>query len=548
MLRISIIDDSRSTTLRAEGKLAHEWVDEARRVWHVLKEGNGSNQHQRELVMDLVGVTFVDDLGRQLLADMRDSGVRFVSAGPMITGLLEELSPGDCVPRRNRFKKALLSVLFLILVFVSGRMFAEGPGMPILTLADAVELAKAHNRELKIQQIQAAISNAEVAIAKTKRLPSLSTDVYASGLLAPISFEFDRGAFGTYEDIGPIPDTKTKVTAERSFNIFAMMQVRQPLSQLYRINLGIRAKEAEQKMAEQVARRTEQEVVRQVRSAYYAVLQTRSAFKASEASVASLSELRRVLFDRVQQRSALPADEFDVRAALARAQQDKFVLENTYATQKEQMNLLLGRDPDTEFVVESNLIFEPAEEDLVIAQQTALARRPELQEAALRVEAADYDRRIKKAERLPDVGVFMSYFSPFNVDVVPKNIAAAGIQVSWEPFDWGRRSKELEQKKLALEQAKAASQQSRDGVKLEVKRAYRSLREASSMAEVARLGSEAAQERLRVVTNQFDSKAALLKDVLESQSKVAEAEHTQQEALLAYWNAKAEFAKAIGED
>jgi outer membrane protein TolC len=99
-----------------------------------------------------------------------------------------------------------------------------------------------------------------------------------------------------------------------------------------------------------------------------------------------------------------------------------------------------------------------------------------------------------------------------------------------------------------LEQAKLSSQQSRDAVKLDVKRAYRSLREAGAMAEVARLSSEAAQERLRVVTNQFDQKAALLKDVLDSQSKVAEAQHTQQEALLAYWNAKSEFAKAIGED
>ena len=546
MLRLSIIDDSRSTTLRAEGKLAHEWVDEARRIWHVLREGDGS--HQRELVMDLVGVTFVDDLGRQLLADMRNSGVRFVFAGPMMSGLLEELSTGARAPKATRMKKVLLSLFLLVLIFASRAVFAQGSAAPVLTLAEAVALAKAHNRELKIQQFQAAISDAEVGIAKTKRLPSITTDIYASGLLAPISFEFERGAFGTYENIGPIPDTNTKVTAERSLNIFATAQVRQPLSQLYRINLGIRAKETERKMAEQVARRTEQEIVRQVRSAYYAVLQTRSAFKASESSVASLSELRRVLFDRVQQQAALPADELDVRAALAKAQQDKFVLENTYETQKEQLNLLLGRDPDTDFAVEANLLFEAAEEDLALAQETALTRRPDLQEAVLRVEAADYDRRIKNAERLPDVGLFMSYFSPFNVDVVPKNIAAAGIQVSWEPFDWGRRSKELEQKKLALEQAKAASQQSRDTVRLEVKRAHRSLREASSLAEVARLGSEAALERLRVVTNQFDQKAALLKDVLDSQTKVAEAHHTEQEALLAYWNAKAEFAKAIGED
>jgi len=172
MLRISIVDDSRSSTLRAEGKLAHEWVDEARRTWHALRDSNRSQQ--RELVIDLAGVDFVDEPGRQLLAEMHDSGVKFISTGPMIARILEELSTTDQAPTRSGWKKAFWSFFFLMLVCACGRLFGEGPGIPVLTLTEAVEQAKAHNRELKIQQMQAAISGADVATpGRNVCLPSL---------------------------------------------------------------------------------------------------------------------------------------------------------------------------------------------------------------------------------------------------------------------------------------------------------------------------------------------------------------------------------------
>jgi hypothetical protein len=41
--------------------------------------------------------------------------------------------------------------------------------------------------------------------------------------------------------------------------------------------------------------------------------------------------------------------------------------------------------------------------------------------------------------------------------------------------------------------------------------------------------------------------AALLSDVLQSQSTLAEANHQFQQALLDYWTARAEFEKALGE-
>jgi len=545
MLRISIFDEPFSTTMKLEGKLSKDWASEAERVW----AGVAQRPEKQKKIIDLFDVTFVDDFGRQLLVEMNRAGAKLVGSGPMIAGLIEEIQ-GPAKPRSNgRLKKILFSLLALTALFtLVSRSAAQQASRNVLTLNEAIALAKLHNRQIKIQQLEAASAQDDVAIAKTHRLPSLQTDIYASGLLAPISFEYERGAFGTFPDIGPVPNTKTKVTAERSFNVLATGQLKQPLTQLYRLNLSVRALEANQQIAAEEVRKTEQEMLRDVRKSYYAILQTRSAAKANQVSVASLSELHRVLLDRLKLETALRSDELEVRVALAKAQQERVTLFNSLAYQCEQLNLLLGRDPATDFEVEEVSQLEAQEEDLGAARARAALMRPESRQSELKVKAAELDRRAKKAEGLPELGAFVSYASPFNVDVVPKNIAAAGLQLTWEPFDWGRRKRELDQKQHVVEQAALSSQHTHDAIQIEVGQAFRTLQETHANVEVASLNAEAVQEKLRVVTNQYEQKAALLKDVLDTRSKVAEAEHQRMESLVAFWNAKAEFAKAIGEE
>jgi len=546
MLRITVLDEPYSVTLKAEGKIIQEWVTELRKTWQVLCSEAGN----RKKIVDLFNVSFVDEMGRHLLEDMHLAGASLRGSGPMISALIEEIENSDRGRRGHAFGKVLLSIFFLLLLATAvHRAFGEQPARPeVLTLQQAISIAKEQNRQIRIQGLELDKAADDVAIAKERRLPSLSTDLYGSGLLSPFSFEFQPGDFGTFPATGPIPATKTKVTAERTFNVFVNGQVRQPLSQLYRINLGVRAREAGQKVAAAQAHKTEQEVLHNVRRAYYAIVQTRSAREANQSLVLSLRELQRVLQERLQQQTVLPADAMEAKAGLAKAEQDNLTYESDMATQKEQLNLLLGRDPSIDFDVEPVPALEWQDQDLAALQVRALAQRPELREYEQKEKVADYERRIKKAERLPDIGGFVTYLSPFNVEVVPKNIAAAGIQLTWEPFDWGRRSHELAQKERTLQQTKLAGQQQRDAVRSDVARAYRGLKQAKSLADVTRLNAEAAQERVRVVTNQFEQRAALAKDVLDAQDKLAEAQHKQQESLLAFWTAKADFAKAIGED
>jgi len=87
MLRISVLNTPGTTQKKLEGKLAHEWVQEAAKAWSALVAMNVSTT----IVVDLLNVSFVDDAGHQLLSDMRHAGAELIGCGPMISALIEEI-------------------------------------------------------------------------------------------------------------------------------------------------------------------------------------------------------------------------------------------------------------------------------------------------------------------------------------------------------------------------------------------------------------------------------------------------------------------------
>jgi outer membrane protein TolC len=187
----------------------------------------------------------------------------------------------------------------------------------LLKLEDAVQIAVANNRTLKIATLEIDKSRWQIAEVKTKRLPSLSGTVLGSQLLNEVSFSFPAGSFGSVPGVGPFPTSDTKITTPRQPIAYVFGQVSQPLSQLYKIQLGIRAKELDTKITSEKARAERQSLIKDVKQAYYSVLQSESQLEAAEANVKQYQELDRVVLQRVSQESALPSDSLEVKAKFA---------------------------------------------------------------------------------------------------------------------------------------------------------------------------------------------------------------------------------------
>ncbi|HEU4686002.1 MAG TPA: hypothetical protein VFS39_15960 [Nitrospira sp.] len=84
MLKITTDTSERSRRLRVEGSLAGPWVKELEQSWR----GIASSPDQPP-VIDLTGVTFIDDEGKALLRNMRHAGAKLIASGCYTRSIVE---------------------------------------------------------------------------------------------------------------------------------------------------------------------------------------------------------------------------------------------------------------------------------------------------------------------------------------------------------------------------------------------------------------------------------------------------------------------------
>lgn len=435
-----------------------------------------------------------------------------------------------------------------IAILMLPAVVAAQPAPEKLSLDAALKLAVDSNRALGASRLQVAKAEEDLAVARTRRLPIFEMNVQASQLLTPVDFSFPKGAFGDIPGVGPVPAVDTTFSSPTRPNFYVSSSVSQPLTQLVRIGVGIRGAATSLEIEKEHVRENQRTLVNNVKRLYFAMLQTESALTASEEAISLYKELDRTLTVRVAQKVALRSDALDVQLRLAQEELTRMSYANSLASQKEQFNQLLGRDVRAAFDIADVAPISASEVDVEAAQKRALADRPDVREARLKVTQADLDRRAKKAERIPDVSLAVSYLSNFNIDVLPQNLAAVGVQVKWEPFDWGRKRSEFTSKSHTVEQARLNVRETEDKAVLEINSRYRTLTEARAMLRVAQLGQDTTREKLRVKTNQYQIQAALLSDVLGLRAELASSTDRYQQSLLAFWTAKADFEHAVGED
>lgn len=424
----------------------------------------------------------------------------------------------------------------------------RGVDAPLLTLEDAVSLALANNRQVKNSVLEAKKFDFRVSTARSRRLPQSQLAVLGGELMHSFDFTFDQGAFGTYPGTGPIPSKDTKIRQPARFTTYITGAIDQPLTQQYKIGLGIHLTDLARQIAREDVRAERQKVAAEVRNAYFELVATQSAVEAARVAVTTLEEAQRVTSRYSLQEVVLRGDALEVDARLDKAHYELSVSENGLATQREHLNQLLGRDLTTPFRVDFLPQQDATDLTLESARESALKNRPELRQAALKEKQAEYDRRLAKADYIPDLSLSVRYQGLQNVKVLPENVASAGFYLTWEPFDWGRRRNNIAEKTRSMEQARNGTRETEAQIAVEVGAKFRKWKETALLLKAARTSHEAAVEQFRVTGNRYKEQAALLKDLLAAQSRNSETQFQYQQALSSYWSALADLRRAMGDE
>ncbi len=418
----------------------------------------------------------------------------------------------------------------------------------VLTVDQAVRQAVANNRMLKITSLQLADTKENYLAFKTHRYPTFNTYIFASELLAPISFTVPAGQFGTYSGIGPIPATNTYITTPQQPTAYVMANVSQPLLTLYKINIGIAGKGLSVDLAAQQLVGKRQAVVANVRDTYYTALQLEDAIGATQGSIKQYEELERISAQYVAEQVVLKSELLEIQAKLAQEKLSLMKLQDKQATAKETLNNLMGRDIHTAFQTAPAAELSGAEDNVSTAELRALEQNSDIKEAEITIKQAENMVRQTKAKYLPDLDLSVHYVSPFGVNFVPTNIAGAGIEFSWEAWDWNRRKHEVNEKNLKVEESKVNLDETRSQVLLSVDKEYRDVHEAQAAVAAAGAFRESAREKLREVTEQYGQKTKLLRDVLQQQANLDKANADYSQAVAEFWSARARLQKAMGEE
>ena len=442
-----------------------------------------------------------------------------------------------------------VSVRGLLLLLAAGNgVTGQTAPPPVLTVEDAVALAMKGNRRIRSSDLDVRRAAEGTATAKTQRLPQFSLYLLGGETLQPIDFTIPRGVLGFYPSTGPIPARSSTITTPQTFTSVILGQTTQPISQLWKIHLGLMESRIGEQLAQESLRKQKQGTAHSVRDLYYQIAQTQSQIESAEANVKYLVDLAAETDRNVAEQAALKADILAVRAKLSQQRYQLLTLRNSIESQKESLNQLLGRDLNMPFSVEAQPVPSAAEIDIAAAREEARNQRPEIRQARLQTKKAELEVRRQRAEYIPDFSAHFTYFSIPNVSFLPQNIMQAGFLLQWQPFDWGQKRHKVESLKDSFKQTSLTEQDAEQQVMLDVNTKFRKLAEARALLDTSALSQEAEREKRRVFANRYSQKAVLLSDVLQQEAAVAQADTDYQKALAAFWDAKASFDYALGRD
>jgi outer membrane protein TolC len=416
-------------------------------------------------------------------------------------------------------------------------------------LDQAISIALENNRTLQSSALDTQKAEDRLAATRTRQFPGVSLYVLGAQQLRSFDFTLEKGILGNYPGIGPIPSDDVHLGTPLEPTGLAIARVSQPLSSLIRIHRNMDALQTGVKLAEEQNRAERQRIARDVKRVYYGLQQVEASLRSVRETTNLYQEVETLTSNYVLQEVALKGDLLDTRTRLAKSRQQEILLRNQESAGKEQLNQLLGREVLTEFELSPVLDVSGDELGLEEARAQALRDRPEIRQAHFRHLQAEQDLRAKKAEYIPEISAEFNSVTLMNYgSFLPVQSMSVGLSLSWEPFDWGRKRHESAEKQRSVEQARIAQKEAKSQVLLDINDKYRQLRYQQAELRVARLAQDTAIENLRVMKNKYAVQAVLVKDVLQAQVSLEQSNTDYQQALTSFWNARADFDRALGVD
>jgi outer membrane protein len=413
----------------------------------------------------------------------------------------------------------LLGVFVIAMVGPASGIWAADAIKP-LSLPESIEIALKRSVLLHAAKEGVRGAEAQQKEAFTGFLPKFSTSYNYTRLNEDPYFVFPGAP-----PLIPAGNMKTGTEDNYSWTI----EARQPLF----AGGGISANYEAKRLGTDIARHEEttalQDLVQEVKVAYFNILKAERILDVAKQSVERLKAHRETAQGFYDVGLIPKNDLLYAEVELANGRQFLVRAENGVEMAKAKFNTILRREINAPLEIEDILNERPYEKSLQTCIAEALENRPEIRAHALRLEQARSIVKLSKSEYYPNVSLVGNYAkygdtpgvagSPYK-DQESWYLMAV---MNWTFWEWGRTKHRVDAGFSLESQAADILANIKDQITLEVKNAWILMNEAEKQVETARTSIEQAEENFRINTERYREQVGTSTDVIDAQTLLTKA-------------------------
>jgi outer membrane protein len=450
--------------------------------------------------------------------------------------------------KKQRYPIPLLAALSL--AFLATTAFGQNEPKPAkpsprLTLNEAIELAFAQNPDLTAAEARIGQAEAKVAEVASGFYPKLTSRVgydYSDNPALAFSYivaqrRFNSGDLSSINNPGFVSNFRPEVIG--TINLYRGGQD-DYLKQA--AELGVKASE----LAHAALRNR---LAAAVTSAYYAVISAPKQFEVAQKSVHTIAHEVGLTREKVSEGMALRGDVLSLEVREKSSKESELQARNNMTLSKAALKALLGeQQKELPEVIDTDLPAPKVISKLNDALDEAYSHRPEIEAANHQVQIRQHELDAAKGGMLPRVNAYASYGS--NSRTLDPNTyqgnASLGINAEFDIYAGGATSAQISGAERRLVEAQAVEQKTRLEVENEVRQTHSTFEQAIERLQVAEAGAMAADEALRLVSEQYHGGTATVTRYLEAETDRATAQMRQIVSRFETQVAEAQLLQAQG--
>ncbi len=435
---------------------------------------------------------------------------------------------------RPWMKNAAVALMLTALLWSTA--FAAEPAPPAtpvsaaapmeLSLDQAVSMALANNPTGKIAVFDYEAAKGALTAARSYRWPTVSG-----------SHTDARSAAPSVGGANPVATDRYSNSVTASWTVWAGNRIESQISQA--------------KLALDASRwgvaKSRQQLKYDATDAYFKFMAARDAVKLNQESVARLEQYLQDVKLQFEVGVVAKVDVLRSEVALAEARQNLIVAQNAYDLTMANLNNIIGLPLTTELSIRGDLTYAKFEQDLAACIDAALRQRPEISQSADAARIAREGITIAKAGYLPTVSaVYQNGWYD--------NTFAGGNNYNWTVYlstnftflDNGLTAGKVKQAAEGYHKTQEQLKQTVDGVRLDVRSSYLSLKAAEQSIATSSAAVGLAEEDYKIKVIRYQAGVGTNLDVLDAQLALTTAKNNFLRSMYNYNNFRAQLEKAMG--